>query len=167
MEFFMSRNPTDFSNISFKLQKRLIELINDEDYINNKKCSNSEFAKRVGVNKSVISNIVNYGIIPSVKSLIKIADYLNVSLKYLLGETDKNEFIKSDNPTTFHFRLKELIDEKNYKISQITNANSFARNSIHVWLKRKNLPSLEYLNSLANTFNVTADYLLGRTDFKN
>ena len=36
---------------------RVSDFIEDEDN-NGEKCSNSEFAKRVGVNKSVISNIV-------------------------------------------------------------------------------------------------------------
>ncbi|MFQ7078438.1 MAG: helix-turn-helix domain-containing protein [Christensenellaceae bacterium] len=61
---------------------------------------NSDFAKLVGVSKDVISRAVLYGIIPSVRSLIKIADFLNISLEFLLAETDNPYFYKAEQPTT-------------------------------------------------------------------
>lgn len=162
----MSRNPEPGQKVSKKLQKRLIELISEED-CGGKKCSNAEFAKRTGVNKSVISNIANYGIIPSVRSLIKIADYLNVSLDYLLARSDDPTFERTDNPATFQERMSLLIEERKVKIADITNKGTFSRNSIHVWIKRNNLPSLEYAGQLAEYFEVSLDFLLGRTDYRN
>lgn len=164
----MSRIPDGCPKISLEFQKRLIAYIKDEDCDENGKiCTNSEFAKRAGVNKNVISNIVNYGIIPSVNSLIKIADYLNVSLEYLLCKTDSTDFIKSGSAVTFHDRLLQLKEENDLNYADITNKTSFARNSIHVWIKRKNLPTLDYLFQLADFFNVSVDYLLGRTDYRD
>lgn len=107
-----------------------------------------------------------YGIIPTVRSLIKIADYLNVSIPYLLGESDEENFFKSDPPTTFHARLKQLTEENNTKFSSISNKMPFAKNSIYEWMRTGALPSLEYLYALANYFHVSVDYLLGRTDDK-
>ena len=49
------------TRISMDFQHRLIELISDQE------CSNSDFAKLVGVSKDVISRAVLYGIIPSVR----------------------------------------------------------------------------------------------------
>ena len=69
------------TRISMDFQHRLIELISDQE------CSNSDFAKLVGVSKDVISRAVLYGIIPSVRSLIKIADFLNISLEFLLKDS--------------------------------------------------------------------------------
>jgi transcriptional regulator with XRE-family HTH domain len=40
----------------------------------------------------------------------------------------------------------------------------FAYNSIYEWKRTGCLPSLEYLNALADYFKVPIDYLLGRTD---
>lgn len=159
----MSRKPEDSANISSALQTRVKNFISDED-CDGGKCSNSDFAKRVGVSKNVISNITNYGIVPSVRSLIKIADYLNVSILYLLGECDDRSFEPSQSRDTFSNRLLFLQKEKNIKISDITNSGSYSRNSIHVWIKRDNIPSLDYLRQIAEFFNVSIDYLLGRTD---
>lgn len=165
----MSKSPEDSINTSFDFQARMISIIADEEIEgkdNGKTCSNSEFAKRVGISKNIISNITNYGIIPSVKSLIKIADYKNYSLEYLLAITDNLAFDRAETPSNFHERLLQLIKENNIHISDITNAKNvtFARNSIHVWLKRKNLPSLEFLFQISEYFHVSVDYLLGRSD---
>ena len=144
--------------ISMDFQHRLIELISDQE------CSNSDFAKLVGVSKDVISRAVLYGIIPSVRSLIKIADFLNISLEFLLAETDNPYFYKAEQPTTFHIRLEQLKDENNTKYSKIAHQMPFARNLFQEWLRRKTLPSLENLLSLSEYFNVSIDYLLGRTN---
>ena len=168
----MSKAPEDSVKVSAEFQRRIIEIIADEEIEGSdegKKCSNAEFAARVGVSKTVISNIATYGILPSTASLVKIADYTNKSLEFILAKTDDKDFEKSANPTTFHMRLLELIREKGIRIADITNNPNitFSRNSIHVWLKRKNLPAIEYVFQLARYFNVSPDYLLGRTDYRH
>ena len=45
-------------------------------------------AKAIGIEPTTFSNVYNYGIIPKTPTLIKIADYFNVSLDYLFGRTD-------------------------------------------------------------------------------
>lgn len=65
----------------------------------------------------------------------------------------------------FTKRLKELL--KDNKISQITLANKLhiSKNQIHYWVKGKSEPSIQLLIDLANYFNVTIDYLVGRVDY--
>lgn len=75
--------------ISTSFQQRIVSLIQDSD------CKKSEFAKLVGVSGSVINNAATYGIIPSLRLLIKLADYAGVSIRYILGETDCKDFDKS------------------------------------------------------------------------
>lgn len=146
------------SNISAKFQNRIKQLIDEQD------CDKKDFPKHVGVSRDVIIRATKYGIIPSLKSLIKIADKLNVSLYYLLGETEENEFYLSETPATFHSRLEQLVKERNEKYSTVSNKMPFAYNSIYEWMRTGCLPSLEYVRPLADYFNVSIDYLLGRTD---
>lgn len=162
----MSKTFDEYPKISAEFQKRVLEFIGDEDF-DGKECTSPEFAKRVGVSKTVISNITKYGIVPSVRSLIRIADYLNISLEYLLCLADDLSFTKSESGATFHERLDELIKEGQLKRADVTNGGSFPRNSIQVWNARKNLPTLNYLLELSNIFEVSPDYLLGRTDYRN
>ena len=154
----MARSPEGNINISEKFKKRIIQIIDEQD------CAKKDFPKFVGVSKDVIIRAANYGIVPSVKILIRIADKVNVSLPYLLGETNNTEFYLSENPTTFHVRLEQLANEKGEKFSKIANHMPFAYNSIYEWMRTKGLPSLEHIKPLADYFNVSIDYLLGRTD---
>lgn len=155
----MARIPEEYkSKTSAKFQKRLIYCISEID------CNKNDFAKLAGVNKDVITRASVYGIVPTVRSLIKIADCLNVSIPYLLGISDEENFFKSDSPTTFHIRLKQLTEENNTKFSAISNKMPFAKNSIYEWMRTGALPSLEYLYALTDYFKVTIDYLLGRSD---
>lgn len=155
---FMANNPEGTNNTSEKFQNRIKQIIDDQD------CEKKDFPKFVGVSRDVIIRATKYGIIPSIKSLIKIADKVNVSITYLLGETDNNEFYLSENPTTFHIRLEQLANERGEKYSTISNKMPFAYNSIYEWMRTGCLPSLEYLKPLAEYFKISIDYLLGRTD---
>lgn len=143
---------------SEKFKERIIFLKND-----NECSSNQDFADLVGVSVPVISKAINFGIVPTVRMLIKIADKLELSFNYLLGLTDINEFIGSAAPTTFHKRLKELIDSKKLDYSKM----GFQRTYLYEWIKEGTYPSVDYVLDLANYYNVSPDYLLGRTDYKN
>ncbi len=154
----MAKNPENSNNVSEKFQYRIKQIIDEQEF------DKKDFPKFVDVSPAVIIRATKYGIIPSLKSLIKIADNVNVSLSYLLGETDNNEFYKSEHPTSFHIRLEELTIERGEKYSTISNKMPFAYNSIYEWKRTGCLPSLEYLNALADYFKVPIDYLLGRTD---
>ncbi|MDE5666719.1 MAG: hypothetical protein K2I29_00595 [Clostridia bacterium] len=154
----MANNAEGTNNISEKFQNRIKQIIEDQD------CNRKDFPNFVGVSRDVIIRATKYGIIPSLKSLIKIANNLNVSIPYLLGETDNIEFYLSEHPTTFHIRLEQLANERGVKYSAISNKMPFAYNSIYEWNRKGCLPSLEYLIPLADYFEVSIDYLLGRTD---
>ena len=104
----MSKVPEESINISPAFQKRMIQLISEEE-TESGHCSNAEFAARVGISPNTISKITSYGIIPSTKSIVKIADYLQVSIPYLLAKTDDNSFEPALQPVTFQERLKQLI----------------------------------------------------------
>ncbi len=159
----MSKFPENSQyRISADFSKRVKHLIYE-----NECSSNQEFAKLVGIGTTVISNAVNFGIIPSTRSLIKIADKLELSLKYLLGLENKNEFIASENPSDFQTRIAELTKEENITYCKLASHTSFTRMYIYEWIRENTLPSVEYLFEIANYFKVSPDYLLGRTDYRS
>ncbi|MDE5654538.1 MAG: transcriptional regulator [Clostridia bacterium] len=159
----MSKSPENSQyRMSENFSKRIKHLIYDND------CqSNAEFAKLLGVSEPIISKAVTFGIYPSLRTLIKIADKLDISIKYLMGIEDNNEFIMSTNPTTFHTRLAELTTEHKTKFARVASKTSFQRTYIYQWNKIGTLPSIDYLFEIADYFKVSPDYLLGRTDYRN
>ena len=107
----------------------------------------------------------NYGIVPTAVILARIADCFNVSIEYLLGNTDNDYFVKSANPETFKKRLEELrIRNGIPTVYELSQGIHIHRNNIAQWINKDYVPSVEDLTILANLFDVSIDYLIGRTD---
>ncbi|MGX6979083.1 helix-turn-helix domain-containing protein [Vagococcus elongatus] len=59
-------------------------------------------------------------------------------------------------------RVKMLADKQKISIVELEEKIGFGRNSLYSW--KKKVPNGESLNKVADYFNVSTDYLLGRTD---
>lgn len=148
-------------SISIEFQRRFIELSAGED------CTNQELSKRIGIDTNNLAKIINYGIIPKPHILIRIADYFDTSMEYLLGRTNNDLFIKAeDSAISVHDRIDELRNSQGLTYYELGKKTLIDRNYFSDWKTKKYLPSLDYLIALADFFKVSIDYLLGRTDGK-
>lgn len=68
---------------------------------------------------------------------------------------------------SFKDRLKELRKENKLTQDELGSVLGFTRAAISGYEIGRNQPSIEDLNKLAEYFEVTVDYLIGRTDKKN
>lgn len=59
-------------------------------------------------------------------------------------------------------RIKELSKKHDMNVYQLEEALGFGRNTIYQWNKR--VPGIDKLQKVADYFEVSTDYLLGRTD---
>lgn len=105
--------------ISYEFRARLIAIIAVMDI------SKESFAEAANVNKEVITRATVYGIIPSVRSLIKIANFLNCSIPYLLGETDDKAFdmakVPSNFPLVLGIKVMYLISFDDIEVRLVLN----------------------------------------------
>lgn len=147
--------------ISSQFQKRLSDLVNDNELVR------AELSAVTQINSVTLSHALAYGIVPSTKTLVKLADYFEISLPYLLGEVQTNDFVKSDSPTTFQIRFEQLCKENNLTHYKVSRKCYFDKSNISRWLSKGYLPTVEILKLLCELFKVSADYLLGRTDYRN
>lgn len=148
-------------SISLSFQKRFKSLLEESDY------SRSEIAKLIPLSQSTLSNALTYGIIPSTKTLIKIADFFDISINVLLGKTDIEDFYKSSSPASFLSRFESLCSEKEVTHYKVAADCLFDKSNISRWISKGFLPELEILELLCDYFNVSIDYLLGRTEDKD
>ena len=146
--------------ISKNLQERLIDLSGELGEI-----SKEKKAAIIGINHTTYSRIYNYGIVPRTPALVKIADYFNVSVAYLMGESDSDYFSPIIEKVPFTSRLDSLLQEKNIKtLYDLSQKVHIHRNNIRQWYTAECLPLIDDLFILADFFGVSVDYLLGRTD---
>lgn len=67
----------------------------------------------------------------------------------------------------FGERLKELRKEKNLTQAQLGELLNTSHATINRYEKNIHEPDLDTINKLADIFDVSVDYLLGRTDIEN
>lgn len=144
--------------ISFK--KRIKELIDDTGLKNNEIVKAGKFDSRS------LSIALNYGIVPRTSTLIKMANFFNVSVNYLLGRTDINDFIPSVSGAAFKTRFDELCIENNKSRYKVAKECCFDKSNISGWISKGYQPTLEILDLLTEYFGVSPDYLLGRSDYR-
>ncbi|OXS73206.1 hypothetical protein B1B04_13035 [Lysinibacillus sp. KCTC 33748] len=65
---------------------------------------------------------------------------------------------------TMFDRLKKLCEEQKISVVELEEKLDFGRNSLYGW--KKKIPNGANLEKVADYFNVSVDYLLGRTDVK-
>jgi len=64
-------------------------------------------------------------------------------------------------------RLKELIVESGVNQSGVAESSGVGNNNLSRYINAQQLATLDMLTMLANYFNVSLDYLAGRTDARN
>ncbi len=114
------------------------------------------------INISTIYFYLKHNSLPDVQTAIKLSEYFNCSINFLLGLSDDKEIKIVKTNTRFidnyEFLLKEF-KTNNYNVSNNLNIN---RNSIYNWKKGKT-PKMIILVEIAKYFNTSVDFLLGRT----
>ena len=67
----------------------------------------------------------------------------------------------------FGDRLKELREEKELKQAELANLFNISPSTIGMYEQNRRTPDFALLNSIADYFGVSIDYLLGRTNIRN
>lgn len=147
--------------ISTQFQNRFKELMQDGEYP-----TKTLAAEGLGITYVTFSKAYNYGIVPKTAILIKISDHFHVLVEYLLGTSNDDGFACSSG-ATFQERLEQLRCEKHIRtVYELAERLHIHRNNIAQWVKKGYLPELENLEIVADFFDVSLDYLLGRTDYR-
>ncbi len=121
-----------------------------------------KFGKEMGIDPSLVRRWRNKGIDVRLKTLIRLADYFECSIEYLCGKSQNNKkFISVGEYPNFGERLLEVMKRANIKPYQIFANTKVIPSKYYYWLSGGE-PSLTSLNQLAEFFNVTLDYLVGR-----
>ncbi len=144
------------SNIS----EQLIELMNEDGY------TQSSLADAMQTPRAKISLYKTGKSVPDFKNLVTFIEFFNCSADFLIGLTDypKRDIVyKPVQP--FNIRLREILKLKGKSQKSLHETKHISWNTIHGWLTAISLPSIENLKKLANFFECSVDFILGRTDY--
>ena len=120
-------------------------------------------AKAIGVNQSQISRYLK-GILPDVKTIVKICDYFNCSIDYIMGLSEEFNYknLKTGfNNLAFYPEYERLLKESNLTHYALAKRKIVCETSLRLWKKGK-LPNLEVIFNIALELGSSMDKLLGR-----
>lgn len=128
-----------------------------------------EFANEIGVMHSTAMAWLEGDSQPTAKTAYHICCCLHISFDWLVGLSDTKRraglnYTESGIPREiFLERLQMLIDESG-GIPELSMNMGIGKRAIYWWLKGKSLPTLETINLICKSANVTANWLFGLTD---
>ncbi|MGM9884842.1 helix-turn-helix domain-containing protein [Streptococcus hyointestinalis] len=116
----------------------------------------SELGKKVGVSQNTFTNWENGSREPNFKTLRKLANVLETTIDYLLGEEEMTVQL------VFASRLKVLRVSNGYSQTQIAQSLGTVQGVVSKYECGIREPDLKMLVKIADFYNVSLDYLLGR-----
>jgi Predicted transcriptional regulators len=144
------------------LSKRLRKLRIESGY------TQEELAKQLGIAQGTYSR---YGtktrhMIPSITRLKELAEIFNVSVSYLLGETDDRPtpIFKKSEPATFAERINFLRTSKGKSQAEVAKNLGLSRQAYNNYERGDRFPNIETIEKLAEFFNVSVEYLVNGTN---
>lgn len=124
-----------------------------------------QLAKLVNIQDSLLYKYINESCTPTVKNVVKLADFFETSVDYLLGLSD-NEDVKVSkgySKNVFYLNYEKLLKENNISHYSVCQKLKISISSLLSW-KKGSLPYLDTLCKLAKYFNTSVDFLIGRAD---
>lgn len=144
-------------NILSKLPDRLQELMIQQDIIA------VELARKLGVGPSTISRYLRGERLPSFSYFIMLLETFDCSADFLMGLIDyPPENVKFRAVPAFKERFSALLKEYNMSQYALHKKTGLSYDNFNKWLKGVNSPFLDNLIKLAQAFDCTVDYLIGR-----
>lgn len=119
-------------------------------------------AEKTGIALSCISLYTRGLQAPYLQALVKLADCFNCPIDYLLGRADSYSAKKFESCPPFAQRFNELLKSCNCATFASFKDTGISKSSFYEWKRGKSLPTLDNLIILAEYFNCSVDYLLGR-----
>ena len=132
-----------------------------------KQLTQEELANILNINRVQYNQYENdYNTIP-IKHLINLSNYFQVSIDYIFNLTPKAKDIYSKTeitPVIAGIRLKEFRKDQGLtqqRLAQILNTN---QSVIANYERGRTFIATSFLYTICKKYNVSADYLLGKTD---
>lgn len=143
--------------MGMNFKNRLADLMADTGNM-----STSDLAKATGIPNSMISRWLLYDMDLELKSLVTLADFFQCSLDFLIGKTEETNVTLAEQRVSFASRFAELKQEKGLTNYRIHKQTGLSEQSLSKWA-RGVTPMVSALIKLAEVFDCSVDYLVGRS----
>lgn len=126
--------------------------------------SKNKMLTDLGLAKNSFVNWQERNTIPNGETLAKIANYFDVSIESLLNDEDKVRLITANELETARKRVSEIIGSGNINIQNLERSLNTNYATLKCWTSGNSDFFNDRISDLADYFNVSTDYLLGRSN---
>jgi len=123
----------------------------------------AQFSEKVGIDASTIYHYLQGAHAPTVENLVKIADYFQCTTDYLLGREQENYPAAFQPCPSFPEQLKNLKEYFECPWWTFYRKTKISPSRFYEWRNGKHKPTLDSIILLAEGFDCTVDFILGRT----
>ena len=132
------------------------------DFILESNIDANTLAKTLNIGNSTISRYLHGQHLPDLESLIKIADYFKCPTDYLLG-LEEDVYNQQFSPCPpFAERLAFLLEYFNTPSQRVYKNADISKGRFYDWKNGVSSPSVDNLVKLAQFFNCSVDFIIGR-----
>lgn len=142
--------------IDFKFPERLGELIFDA------RITQEQLAENLGCAQSSISRYLSGEALPTLEMTLKLADYFNCTTDFLLGLKTESEGKNFNECPPFGERLLYVCSERGISRYRLQKLTDISESVMRYWVRGKTSPSVLSVAIIAETLEISVDYLLGR-----
>lgn len=119
-------------------------------------------ANAIGVHRNTIHRYLAGNKAPTLESALRLSDYFCCSIEFLLGRTDINVVPLKVELPPFSKQLRHLFEYFGSNEYRMAKEAKISRSSTHDWLSGKRVPSLDNLVKIADYFECSIDFVIGK-----
>lgn len=138
--------------------------VNIKRFLDENGLKSYKLAEKSGCNKTALNNWLYQRQMPSSKQLIKLADYMNISLDYFLGLSDDPRIIRSGTTEKFGRRIQSILQPNDITSYRLAKECGIGTSAVSKWKDLNRIPSIETLIKLSAALGIKIDYLTGRSN---
>ena len=120
-------------------------------------------SKDTGIATATLSDWKNGRSTPKNDKLQKIADYFNVSLDWLTGNSDYRnvqDLIKSESNDNGYLAFSKLLNERGVTAYKVSKETGVTQSTLSDWKRGRSTPKTDNMKKIADYFGVSIDYLM-------
>ncbi len=123
----------------------------------------TKLSQKTGIDATTIGRYLHARYTPTVENLVKIANHFNCSTDYLLGRETENLSHTFYPCPPFCEQLKVLKEHFNCPWWHFYKTTHVSSSRFYEWKNGKRTPSLDCVIMLADGFDCSVDFIIGRT----
>ena len=135
---------------------------NLKDLMKEAELTHEQLSKQIGCGHGCVSQWLTGSYFPKIQNIIRLTDFFQCSADYLFGRVEFSDYKDLTVVSSFPERYSSLIKEKGKTLYKIAVEMEIKNAYIYRWAKSDNAPNASGLILLADYFNCTIDYLIGR-----